>query len=167
MNSAIKWGLISGGVSGSWMFIQILFKLYKTNIGLYSGYIFIVLLLFSIYMGIKESRDKEFEGKMLITDALKKGLAVCSVNAIILGLFTYVYWANPNAEFIDYLIERSKELMIKHGDSSAKIEQELDNIRVSLQPMRQVTQTIFGSMILGLFASILFSLLLTRKSFTT
>lgn len=164
MRSSVKWGMIAGGVSGSWMFIQVLTDLYKTPLGLYSGYIFIVVLLFSVFMGIRDTRDKELSGKIGIGDAVKKGLAVCSINAVILGLFTYAYWANPNPDFINFIIERSRQLMIQHGDKAERIEQELENIRMSLQPMRQVTQTIFGSMILGLFSAIVFGLLLSRKT---
>lgn len=162
MKPTIKYGLISGVFAGSWMFVQFMTGVYKTSFGSIAGSLFYILLLFCIFIGVRETRDKLLNGLIDIKTAVSNGLQVAAVSAVVHAIITYIYWVWVPSDFYVYLVDTVKQVGAELKKSPEEIAEQLEQLQENLKPFRQATLTIFNSMIPGIFGSILFAFILKK-----
>lgn len=162
MKPTIKYGLLSGILSGSWMFIQYMTAIYQYSYGTIAGYLFYVVLFFCIFMGVKETRDNYYNGSLDIKGSVANGLQVAAISAIVHALFTYLFWIWVPSDFYQYLAQTIEKIGKELNKSPEQIAEQIQQLKENTKPFKQATLTIFNTMLPGIFSSILFAFILKK-----
>ncbi len=110
MSISVKWGLITG-------MVYVIFSLISNMLGIQQGgggspvlgilmnILIMVITFFTIYLGIKESRDQESGGYLTMGQAFKKGMAIALIAGVLAGIFSFIYMKFIDPEMIDRVME--------------------------------------------------------------
>ncbi len=139
----------------------------------YIRYIYMLLLLVTIFFGMRSNKIAEGNQTSFIQD-FKAGARTAAFFGVIVAVITYVYYAKIDANFfvlmqnekIAVLNEKVTE-MIQAGTYSkdALVEtyfNQLFGIKTMLSPYFQAMWTMFGLVFMGLFNSLVFALLMKK-----
>ena len=112
MSAVLKWGLITGMVYVIFSLISNLLGLQESGgVGLMLAYntVLMVVSFFTIYMGVKETRD-ELNGEFFTTgQGFLTGLKITLIATLIATLFTFIYIQFIDPEMIDRMTEMTEE----------------------------------------------------------
>ncbi|MGE0560799.1 MAG: DUF4199 domain-containing protein [Flavobacteriales bacterium] len=139
----------------------------------YIRYIYMLLLLVTIFFGMRSNKIAEGNNTSFIQD-FKAGARTAAFFAVIVAVITYVYYAKIDANFfvlmqnekIAILNEKITE-MIQAGTSSKDVLVEtyfnqLFGIKTMLSAYFQAMWTMFGLVFMGLFNALVFALLMKK-----
>lgn len=113
MDSGIKWGLITGGV-------YIAFSLVSNLLGIQDGTggntalsfgvntLMFAATFFTIFQGIKEARDTELGGYLVMGQAVRKGMKIALIAAVISALFAILYMTVIDPEMTDKIMANAE-----------------------------------------------------------
>ena len=100
MSTTLKWGLITGMVYVIYSLISNMLGLQQggmgMGLGLLANIVIMLATFFTIYLGIKESRDTDLNGYMTMGQGFMTGFKIALIAGLIAGIFAFVY-----AKFID------------------------------------------------------------------
>jgi hypothetical protein len=123
-NSILKWGLIAGLVVGCIdfaMFVGMGDSPHHLEYGMLIGYTVMLLALSSVFVGIKQYRDRDLGGVIRFWPAFGMGLAI----SFIAGVFYVVAWeasqAVTGADFASFYANAMLEQARAKGASAAEI----------------------------------------------
>ena len=93
MSITLKWGLITGMVYVIFALVTNMLGLQQSGggsvvIGMLMNALLLGITFFTIYSGVKETRDNEMEVRYNIGQAFKTGMAIAVIAGAIAGLFT-------------------------------------------------------------------------------
>ncbi|MBL4593695.1 MAG: DUF4199 domain-containing protein [Flavobacteriales bacterium] len=138
----------------------------------YIWYVYMLLLLFTVFFGIRSNKIN-YEGTTSLGQDFKTGARAASFFGILMGLITYIYYAQIDPEFfpikqqpyMDGLFEIA-ETKIKEGVSKDEVTKGLyestERVKQQLSPYLHSMLTMFGLVFIGLFNSIVFALLMKK-----
>lgn len=139
----------------------------------YIRYIYMLLLLISVFFGIRSNKISEENQTTLMQD-LKAGARTAAFFAILVSVITYVYYAKIDSSFFEVKqaplleqLELETKKTIELGKESketviANYSNQLFGIRTFLSPYFQAIWTLFGLIFMGLFNSLVFALLMKK-----
>lgn len=118
MSTTVKWGLITG-------MVYVIFSLISNMLGLQQGgsgsgsmgigmLVNLVLLLatfYTIYLGIKEFRDEDQNGRLTMGEAFKSGMKIAVIAGLIGAVFTFIYMKFIDPDMVDRLMAESEKRM--------------------------------------------------------
>lgn len=108
MSTTMKWGLITGMVYVIFSLITNMLGLQEgggfSMIGLLMNTLILAATFFTIYLGIKELRDTQWNGFLTFGQGFKSGMGIALIACIISAVFTYVYVAFIDPGLIDRVI---------------------------------------------------------------
>jgi uncharacterized membrane protein YhaH (DUF805 family) len=106
----MKWGLITGMLYVVYMLLPNVLGLQQgpgasMGVNLMLGTLILLATFFTIYMGVKETRDEEKNGFITLGEAFKVGLQITLYACVIAGIFGLInyYFIDPN--FGDKILE--------------------------------------------------------------
>jgi predicted histidine transporter YuiF (NhaC family) len=115
MSVTVKWGLITG-------MVYVIFSLISNMLGIQQGgggasaglgmlmnIVIMVVTFFTMYLGIKESRDIESGGYLTMGQAFKKGMAIAAIAGLIAGVFTFIYMKFIDPEMSQRILEGAED----------------------------------------------------------
>tara|TARA_B110000091_G_C13588182_1_gene379459 strand:+ start:189 stop:728 length:540 start_codon:yes stop_codon:yes gene_type:complete len=138
----------------------------------YIWYMYMLLLLFSVFFGIRSNKIT-YEGTTTLGQDFKTGARTASFFGILMGLITYVYYAQIDPDFfpikqqpyIDGLIDIA-ETKLKDGVSKEEVVtglyESIARVKQQLSPNLHSMLTMFGLVFIGLFNSIVFAFLMKK-----
>lgn len=160
----LKYGLFSSFVLFVWMVIE--YTLLVPNfheMGSYLGIVAIFIPILGIYFSIKERRDKENFGYITFKDAFKSGIVVTFIMAILIVLFTYIYYTYINPNFVNYLAADTEKKLIQNGTGREEINAALTVIRYQFSLNIQIIQQLLFILLGGFAVTFIFSMLLKKS----
>jgi hypothetical protein len=175
MKLFIKYGLWTGIVSGLWGLISFTFvgwlnralfhwSIAATDIRSYSGLFSILILVVGIYLGMKQARTKAV-GVLTYGQAVKTGVLVACVTAVLVAFFSWLYCAVINPGYADFMVRDTGSAMAAAGKTQQEISRRLEDVRKEFSTGKQVMEALVGQAVVGSLVSlILGAFMRTRKS---
>ncbi|GAB5539454.1 MAG: hypothetical protein Salg2KO_15570 [Salibacteraceae bacterium] len=119
---------------------------------LYYLFAFLVALFFGLRSYKKSFLNSDF------THDVKTGMKITSIFALIVALFTWVYyrWINPS-----YFEQRIEEAIAQAPAES--VEAITSNVELIFNPFTHSTITLFGMMVIGFFYTLIVVLIMRAK----
>lgn len=123
------------------------------------GYVFLVILIVTLYFLIKSYRDNYLHGQMTYGQAVGSGMVIFLYYSIITAIFTYILFAFIDPGLIDKQIAYAEEMMQERGlpqeamDAAMKIQQKMIKPGI-IAPMSLLSNMLYGlimSLIVGIF----------------
>jgi len=121
-----------------------------------------------VLLSVFRFKNKYNQGYISFSEVLRIGVATTAIAALILGLFSYVYYNYISPEFIDQTIEKMRAIsllqrqeMLQQGATATEIisiediEQQLVGARISMQSFFSVAVTIVLYSVIGIVSSII------------
>lgn len=168
-------------VAISFALVALIVKLAAFSMGIQHGgmekyifYIYIFLLLLTVFMGIRSTKIMS-ESTTSLGQDFRAGARSAAMFAILVTLITYLYYSNIDPEFFE--IKRAENLStlpekinqaIKKGDFSIeqikeKVKGDIISTNTIFSPYLHSMATMFGLVFIGLFQSIVFAFLMKKS----
>jgi hypothetical protein len=173
MKSFIKYGLGTGIVSGLWGLVTFRVigwlntaafhgSLPAANVRSIGGLFSIVILVLGIAWAIQEVRRRN-EGQLTYGQAVKTGVLVACIVAVIVGLFALLYCAAINPGYTDFMVADAERTLRAAGKTPEQIAPELESVRKQFGIGAQVGQALVGQVVVGCIASLILGAFLRTK----
>lgn len=161
----LKFGIITGITVCAWILIEFFLGFHTTrlSVGEYSSYFAIVIPLVTLYMGIKEKRDRYYKGKITVSAGIRTGLMITLVSAIITTIFLVIYYNYINPDFIQIGLALQKHRIILTGRTELEIAREMEKIREIFSFTHQLLYGILSTLGIGFVISLALSVLLKNN----
>ena len=175
MKLFVKYGLWTGIVSGLWgisCFIVVGWlnraffheSIAAIDIRSYSGLFSILILVVGIYLGMKQARLRA-AGVLTYGQAVKTGVLVACVTALLVACFSWLYCAVINPGYADFMVRDTGRALAAAGKTPQEIGQRLVDVRKEFSTGMQVVQALVGQVVVGSIAAlILGAFMRTRKT---
>ncbi len=166
MKIEVKYGLYTGLGICLWKMAEhfLGFNTTRLDIGQFTRVFGILLPIVMIVLGIREKRNVDFHGELLLYDGIRCGMTIALVYGAVTAVFFLIYQSYINPGYLTYLIAFERNRMIGDGIPEAEILAKVDAMRtMNSFPALLVFQFV-GSMISGLAISIIGSGVLKKKS---
>jgi hypothetical protein len=171
MKSFVKFGLGTGLLVGvwnlscftvvSWINKIFAFGIPAARIRAYSGLFGLIILILGIYFGMKEVKRKE--GQITYGKAIKTGISISLITAIIVAFFGFLYCTVINPGYADYMVKESEKALIAAKKSSEEIKQQLMKVRSFYSTSSQVLQALTVQLVVGIISSLILGLFVRTK----
>jgi hypothetical protein len=165
----IKYGAITGAGICLWIIAEYLlgFHTDKMDVGEYSIYFVVLIPLITIYLGIKEKRDRQNKGVISFNYGVRTGLMISLIAAVITSLFIIFYFNFIDPKFFERGVQYQTQKLILKGKTNKEIAGQIENIRLTFSFVNQLLFAILGTVVTGFIISIVLSLILKRKTKTS
>lgn len=150
---SIRYGLISGLVGIAFFVVLNLIGL-GTHQGIsWLAYVIMAAIIYLAHKAFKEEGD----GYMSYGQGLGIGTLVSLLSAVVGGVFTYIYVAYINTDYIQEILDKTREQMEKGGQQDAVIDQAMGIIEKAtsptIMPILGLVSTVFFGFIISLIVS--------------
>jgi len=165
IKTEIKYGIITGLIICLWQLSEFLlgFHTNKMNIGEYTTYFVVVIPIITIYMGIKEKRDKFYGGHISISRGIRTGLMISLVATLIVAVYLVFYFNSINPDFLDISIAYQKGKLLSRGKTGEQISLEMNRLRFIFSFVNQFLYGTLGLLTSGFIISFALSLFLKKN----
>ncbi|MGH9970192.1 MAG: DUF4199 domain-containing protein [Pyrinomonadaceae bacterium] len=166
MKTELKYGLIFSLVVVVYVMIEhaLGFNTTRHNIGQYTRLGGVLVPIVALFLGIKEKRNKELNGRLTFGQGVKTGVLIAVIQTTLTTLFFFVYGNIINPDFLPTLLEFERTKMSSGGYPEAEISAQLERLKAMYSlPVQPIFQMMIG-ISYGFVLSLLFSALLKRKS---
>ncbi len=173
MKLIIRTGIAVGLISGLWLLVcfsvvnwinsQVFHHaIPASQIRSYSGLFSLLILIFGVYFGIKETKR---QNKNVITfgQAAKAGIGISIITAILVSLFTLLYCLVINPGYADFMVRETRSELLSSGMSSQQISIQLQKVQQQFSTASQVMMALIGQLVIGSLASCIISFFVRTK----
>ena len=172
MKSFVKYGLLTGIISGLWslgsftvagwlntaLFHQ---SIPATQIRSYSGLFSLLILITGIYLGMKQAKVKG--NTLTYGQAVRTGIIIACITALIVAFFSYLYCAIINPGYSAFMVKDTENTLKAAGKTPQEISQQLEDIRKQFTTGAQVGMALIGQAVIGTIASLILGLFVRAK----
>lgn len=156
MNSTVKYSLLASVLMISCKLGVYFTHSQFTTFGVYSGLIALLLILIPLVLAIRNRKD-ELKGFITMREVMKTALGISVVTALIVSIFTYLYFMFLDHETLEQLIVQTTEFLKKENKPQAEIDLAIISLKEFYTPLRQATGVLTGVLIAGLILSFISS----------
>ena len=166
------YGLIAGVIVGAMMMITM--PLYESGTlkfdnGEWLGYTTMVIALSMVFFGVKSYRDNHLGGSITFGNALKVGLLITLVAALMYAFSWEITRSNMKGDLLALMGEKQIEKMKAGGATEVELvesKKKMDDFAVKYKnPFIRFGITLMEIAPVGIFISLLSAALLRRKNF--
>lgn len=133
-----------------------------TTFGIYSGLIGLLLISIPLVMAIR-NRKEELNGYITLKEVMKTALGISVVTALIVSIFTYLYFMFLDHETAPQIISQTVEFMHTANKPQSEIDLAIVSIQEFYTPLKQATGVLTGVLIAGLILSFISSAFLVKN----
>ncbi|MDD3180165.1 MAG: DUF4199 domain-containing protein [Opitutaceae bacterium] len=165
MRLDIKYGLLAGAGICLWSYIEHLlgFDTTRLEIGEYSDYFSILILLGALYLLLRRLRNASSNGRLSIVPALWYGLISSTVAGLVLYVFRIAYDHLINPGWFEHVLAWKEASMRTAGDSETDIRDAMLRYRHLNTPVGILLSIVAGYMLSGAIISFLLAVILRRN----
>ena len=127
------------------------------------GYIFLLILVVSLFFLIKSYRDNYLHGYMTYGQAVGAGVVIFLYYAILMAIFTYILYAVIDPGLIDKQIAAAEEIMAKKGLPQEAMDAALKIQKKMMKPEIMAPIGIFGNMLYGVIMSLVIAIFAKKE----
>lgn len=111
----------------------------------------------TLFFAMKEHRDNDLNGYMPYGRALGVGSMTGLIMAILVGIWSYIFFAFVAPDLIDQMVSAAEEQMAEKGLEEDKMEAALEMSKKIMNPIGMAIMTLFGTAIAMFFISLIVS----------
>jgi len=127
------------------------------------GYVFLLILIVTLYFLVKSYRDNYLHGYMTYGQAVGAGVVIFLYYSIIIAIFTYILYAVIDPGLIDKQLAAAEELMAKRGLPQEAMDAGLKIQKKMMKPEIMALMGIFGSMLSGVIMSLIVAIFAKKE----
>lgn len=158
MNGYVKYALGAAGLSVLAKLVYFFQFSPDEDWDMYVRFFYLLVFLIALMLGVREERSLR---TTTFTDDVKSGMKVTSVYAMVLSLFTWLYYKFINPAYFAERINRVVTAATEAG------QEDLENTRNTAEfifnAFTHSTLTLFGMMVVGFFYTLVLVLLLRAR----
>jgi len=172
MRLNLKYGLITGIIVGAFAvsffaLVNCLNTSYNwgmqpSNIRGIGGLLTIVILATGIYLTMQAVK-KEQDNKLTYGQALKAGVIVAVITAVLVALFGFVYCQFLNPGYAQYMVSEAQKAMAANGETPQQIAEHSKSVQAEFSTGGQVMQALIGQTVVGTVVSLVLGMFLRSK----
>lgn len=172
MKPSVKCGIITGIAVGlfvitcfsifNWLNSQLNWGMQPATIRGLSGLLTIVIQGTGIFLSMKGTKAAQ-NGQLNYGQAVKAGVTVAVITALITALFGFIYCTVINPGYADYMVNEARRAMIASGKSAKQIADELVNVTREFSTAGQVIEALVAQTVVGTIISLIMSLFTKSK----
>jgi len=152
-------GIILGFLGVIWTLV-LWFLDQTTNRSL--GWIFFVVIIIGLFIGIKSYRDKYQNGFITYGRSLGTGVIIMLYYSIISAIFTYILYKFIDPNLTDKILALTEEQLVERGLGEGMIEQSMQMQKKIMTPLVMSLGVIVNGVLFGTIFSLIISLF-TKK----
>ena len=137
------------------------------SLGEILGYAAMLIALSMVFLGVKEHRDKQLNGRISFKGAFLKGLVIVLVASIIYVIGWEIYYPNFQADFGEKYADYIATSLEESGLSAEEIATEKQNMQEWMEkyknPLYRIPITLSEILPVGLLVTFISALLLKKK----
>lgn len=159
-----KFGLFTSFVFFVWMIL--VYTIIVPNFhesGEFVMFVSLIIPAVGIFFGIRERREKSNFGHITYKEAFKTGIVITFIVAVMIVLFTYLYFEFINPDYVNFLSAKSEKSMIEKGIPRDQINAALTVLRYQFSLNVQIIQQLLFVLIGGSVISAVFAFLLKKE----
>ncbi len=162
MKKVYRIGIAAGLIPS--LFKTILFAVgYKeTFAGSYTNLAELVVIAIAIPIAVFIAR-KENEGLLTFNQALKTGIGTAAVAAVVVCLFTFVYYKYMNTAVQENAVAEAIKYATEKNLDADETKKTVEGARQVFSPFVQATSALFGIMVTGFLVSIVSAVALKKE----
>jgi len=153
-------GIILGLIGIIWTLV-LWFLDQTTNRSL--GWIFWIVLIIGLFLGIKSYRDKYLNGFITYGQSLGAGVIIMIYYSLISAVFTYLLYKFIDPNLTDKLLAITEEQLVERGMAEGMIEQSMQIQKKIMTPLVMSVSSIFAGVFIGTILSLIISLFTKRE----
>jgi hypothetical protein len=153
-------GIILGLIGIIWTLV-LWFLDQTTNRSL--GWIFWIVLIIGLFLGIKSYRDKYLNGFITFGQSLGAGVIIMIYYSLISAVFTYLLYKFIDPNLTDKLLAITEEQLVERGMAEGMIEQSMQIQKKIMTPLVMSVSSIFAGVFIGTILSLIISLFTKRE----
>ena len=127
------------------------------------GYVFLLILIVTLYFLVKSYRDNYLHGYMTYGQAVGAGVVIFLYYAVISAIFTYILFALIDPGLIDKQLAAAEELMAKRGIPQEAMDAGLKIQKKMMKPEIMAPMSIFGNMLYGVVMSLIVAIFVKKE----
>lgn len=168
MSSTLKYGIITGTIVG--IFAIAFFSIVNgLNTGIQpaiirgiSGLLTIVIQAVGIYIAMQAIK-KQNGNTITYGLALKTGMLIALVTAIITALFSFIYCQYINPGYAQYMLAEAQKVMLANHETPQQIADHSYAVKQEFSTTMQVAQALLGQFVVGMLISLIMGLFIKTK----
>ena len=158
----LKHGVLAGIICVVYRAFELYMGWPDSDLGQYSAYIGILIMATGAYLCVKETRALHND-IISFGKAFYSAIVVCFIISIMMGAHAYVFNSTVDTNRQERMVQQFHNEMIKQKKTEIEIRQVDENARTYFSPMGQVTAESGGTMIGGLFVSLVIAAFMRKK----
>jgi len=127
------------------------------------GYVFLLILIVTLYFLVKSYRDNYMHGYLTYGQAFGAGVVIFLYYAIITAIFTYILFALIDPGLIDKQLAAAEELMAKRGMTQEMMDAGIKIQKKMMKPGIMAPMSIFGNMLYGVIMSLIVAIFVKKE----
>lgn len=127
------------------------------------GYVFLLILVVSLFFLVKSYRDNYLHGYITYGQAVGAGVVIFLYYAILTAVFTYILYAIIDPGLIDKQLAAAEELMAKKGLPQEAMDAGLNIQKKMMKPEIMAPISIFGNMLYGVIMSLIIAIFVKKE----
>lgn len=169
MSTTVKWGLITGMIYAVYYLVTFMTGMQANMMS--NMALGVVLMLgitaatfFTIYLGIKEKRDTDWNGTATLGDAFKEGIKIALIGSVIAGLVSALYTHVIDPGYTDRVMENLADQMQSMGIEMTEEQIEDQRNSIMRNPFVGTAATIGWHTFVGVIKSLIAGAILKKDA---
>jgi len=154
MKSAVRYGLIYGGLSVVWSLMTYITGLNRSDSSSIIQGLSIIIPILCCVLAVREYKANIGEGFISFGKAFKESMIVSLIGIIIAGIFSVIYTTYIDPTFMDFVMNKEYEKMEEQGMSPEMIELSMSQAKMFTRPAMQLVFALFGGLFIGAVISL-------------
>jgi len=127
------------------------------------GYIFLLILIVTLFYLIKSYRDNYMHGYITYGQAVGAGVVIFLYYSLIMAVFTYILYAVIDTGLVAKQLAFTEELMAKRGMPQEAMDIAMNFQKKLIKPGIIAPLSIFNSMLTGVIMSLIVAIFVKRE----
>jgi len=162
MKPYLKYALITSSVIIIWTLVQYIAGLDRSDTGQYLSWVSYPIMFLFILMAMREQKALN-GGYIAFDEAFKTGMFMMVVAAVIMSVFTYIYFTFINPDFLDFVAEKTRTQMEEKDMSDEEIEQAMKYAGMFMSTGFMTAMALIGNAIIGAIFSLICAATVKKK----
>jgi hypothetical protein len=127
------------------------------------GYVFLIILVVSLFMLVKSYRDNYLYGYITYGKAVGAGLVIFLYYSIIIAIFTYILFAVIDPGLIDKQLAMAEDLLEKRNMPQEAMDAAINIQKKMIKPGIIAPMSILSNMLYGLVLSLIVAIFVKKE----
>lgn len=133
-------------------------------IGQKLNFIYYLITLVFVVMGIKYRRQEELGGYISFGQAFKYGFSIVLIGTLVSTVYTWLYVKLLNPGIFAYILEQQEEQMLEQGLSEEQIEMSISMTEKFMTPVGFVLMALLASLFTGLIITLIVAAIMKKNN---